>query len=364
MRNGLLFLAALGLLLSGCATVSVTGTPLEKAIAKGDAKEVEALLKDGADPNRKDLLTRISPACRAIRARHMDILKILIAHGANIIKESDALYCAVDTGQIDFVQFLLDQGAPIGTFAYLRAQDHQSEILDYLKKVQEQREKLKKAPPPAPAIAASSATAEAFATFHVPIRPADAAVIIGVDRDVASAAAHVAALGYPVERTFTLTGASASRAGLVKTIEARLPQTMKADSTIFFYFAGKAVRSDGKDYLLPSDGDPAFLEETAYPVARLLDKLGALHARLTVVALDAPVSVEVSSAPAALYAVAASSAGAEGAFSRLFFEGLDGAAKGPNDVVTLGSIADYIAAKSAPPSALPSRQRLAEVVLH
>lgn len=352
--------------LAGCSTVAVTGTPLEKAISRGDAKEVEALLRGGVDPNRKDLLTRISPACRAVRAHHLEVLKLLLDHGANILKESDALYCAVDTGQLDFVKFLLDRGAPIGPYALLRAQEHQPEILAYLREVQDQRKAPKPAAPLAPVLTPAVVTV-ATVPFSVPTRPADAAVIVTLgaraDALATSAYANVFGLGYPPDKILELTGGGASLASLVKTIEGKLPQVVKDSSTVFFYFAGKAVSKNGQDYLLPSDGDPAFLEETAYPVSRLLERLGALHARLAVVVLDAGVTL-AGTPPPALYAVAASTAAKEGEFSQLFFDGLAGAAKGANDVVTLGSLADFIAARSAAPSALPSRQRLAEVVLH
>ena len=42
----------------------------------------------------------------------------------------------------------------------------------------------------------------------------------------------------------------------------------------------------GAAYIVPWDGDPNFLETTAYPVSRLYQKLGALKAREIVVALD------------------------------------------------------------------------------
>jgi hypothetical protein len=378
-------------LLAGCATVKITGTPLEKAIALGDGKQVEALLKGGADPNRRDLLTRISPACRSIRSNHIDILKILIAHGANIVKESDALYCAVDSGQLDTVKFLIGQGAPIGEFAVLRSQDHQPEIASYLKQVKEERAQATgttpvappapvPAPTPAPApapVAVSTPTAAApassgtlvdvFVPFNVPARPLDIGVAVAVGPDaeqkIRVAAAHMTALGYPADRILRVVGAEAGHAGLVKTVEGILPKVVKNGATVFFYFAGKSLSANGKEYLMPADGDPAFPEETAYPVSRLIEKLGAVHARLTVVVLDAPVALS-GDAPAGLYAIASGPNLRPGAFARLFFEGLDGAAKGPNDVVTLGSLGDYVSEHSAPATAIPSRARLAEVVLH
>jgi hypothetical protein len=297
-----------------------------------------------------------------VRARRLDMLKLLIQHGANVKKESDALYCAVDTGQLDVVKFLVEQGSPVSNLALLRARDHQQEILAYLTEIQ-----AKGSPKPARAPERERDQPVSGVPFSVPTRPLDAAVVVASQPEIAGvAAAYLHALGYPTERTVMLTGTSATRAGLAKELEGRLPKVVSANSTVFFYFAGNAVVDGNTQYLLASDGDGAFPQQTGYALGNVLEKLGALGARLTVLAVDAPVTLEGLPQPNPyFYAVSAStSAPANGLFSRLFFDGLGGAAKGPNDVVTLGSLADFIGARSAQPTALPNRRRLAEVVLH
>src|SRR5439155_24158910 len=42
----------------------------------------------------------------------------------------------------------------------------------------------------------------------------------------------------------------------------------------------------GKAYLVPYDGDPVFVEQTAYPLERLYEKLASLPAKEVVVVLD------------------------------------------------------------------------------
>lgn len=155
------------------------------------------------------------------------------------------------------------------------------------------------APSPAPAPSYSSTVDTP--RYSVAERPSDLAVVVGIEsysdiaakapyaeRDAAAFAAHAKALGVPQRNVVLLTGSKAGRASLEKYLEQWLPNLVKPESTVYFYFSGHGAPDvkSGQAYLVPWDGDPNFLETTAYPVKRLYSKLQALKAKRVVVAMD------------------------------------------------------------------------------
>lgn len=156
--------------------------------------------------------------------------------------------------------------------------------------------------PAAPAAApAASYPASPAPRFSAAERPDDLAVIVGIESysDIASKAsyaerdadafkAYVRALGVPERNIVLLKGAKAGKASLEKNLEAWLPRMAKADSRVYFYFSGHGAPDvkTGQAYLVPWDGDPNFLDSTAYPVAKLYKKLGELPAEQVLVAMD------------------------------------------------------------------------------
>jgi hypothetical protein len=131
-------------------------------------------------------------------------------------------------------------------------------------------------------------------------RKDDLAVVVGVEkypdlpaasyaeRDADAVRAHLLALGFPERNVFTLKGQQATKSALIKELEARLKNLSNERSQVFVYFSGHGAPDPktGDAYLVPVDGDPAFLEETAYPLKRLYESLGRLKAKSVVVALD------------------------------------------------------------------------------
>lgn len=131
-------------------------------------------------------------------------------------------------------------------------------------------------------------------------RPEDFAVVVGVEnyaslprarfaaRDAQALRDHLLALGYPARNIMVLTDRDATRAGLSKVLNSWLPNRVKDDSTVFFYYSGHGAPDPRSSlaYLLPIDGDPEYLEDTAYPLKSLYDRLEALNARRVIVALD------------------------------------------------------------------------------
>lgn len=164
------------------------------------------------------------------------------------------------------------------------------------------KEALKSASAPATAPASRTPSSDADAPGYR-VRPDDKkfAVIVGVERyntlpearfaerDARAVRAHALALGFPERNVVLLTGAQATRTGLVKNVETWLARNVTEDSSVLFYFSGHGApdAASGQAYLVPVDGDPAYLEDTGYPVKRLYEKLAALKTPNVLVALDA-----------------------------------------------------------------------------
>lgn len=227
--------------------------------------------------------------------------------------------------------------------------------------------------PPAPTLPASPSP-----TFSSSERPNDLAVIVGIESysDIASQApyaerdadafkAHIRALGVPERNIVLLKGSKAGRASLEKNIESWLPRLAKPESRVYFYFSGHGAPDvkTGQAYLVPWDGDPNFLENTAYPVARLYKKLGELPAKQVLVAMDSCFSgaggrsvlasgarplvgkIDAGVAPAKLTVLAASASNeisgslddkGHGAFTYFLLQGLDAGKMTPK------AITDYL----------------------
>lgn len=137
-------------------------------------------------------------------------------------------------------------------------------------------------------------------TFHASEQPNDYALIVGVEQyadlpaatyaeaDAESAKDFVRALGVPERNVVTLTGSRATRSGLAKQLEGWLANNVNENSTVYFYYSGHGAPDprSGDAYLVPIDGDPQYLDQTAYPLKRLYDKLNTLNAKRVVVMLD------------------------------------------------------------------------------
>lgn len=96
-------------------------------------------------------------------------------------------------------------------------------------------------------------------------------------------------LGVPKENVIVLVDEKASRADFTKYLEEWLPRNVRPQSRVYFYFSGHgAPDSAGRDtYLVPWDGELAYLKSKAYSISRLYASLDALPAKEVIVMLDA-----------------------------------------------------------------------------
>jgi hypothetical protein len=342
-----------------------------------------------------------------------ECVKLLLAKGAKpgVKLLSDAAVAGHET----VAQLLIDSGAdPAAAMSVIHDQtrkwaggccispEQAQSASKLFKKIERQRAAVPGASvpePSAPEAAASAAPVPAVVeaepkspretpSFHEAEHPGDYALIVGIEAydelpaaayagsDAAAVARFVKALGVPARNIVTLTGARATRAGLAKNLEGWLPDNVDEDSTVYFYFAGRGAfdPKSGLACLVPFDGDPAYLEQTAYPLKRLYQKLGALKARRVIVLLDAGFSgaggrsvlakdakprasgadAEFNSVDGKLALLAAADAGqgagtsdanGHGLFSGYLFAGLNGAAKDASGQVTLKSLFDFLKPK-------------------
>jgi hypothetical protein len=220
--------------------------------------------------------------------------------------------------------------------------------------------------------------------YQLKENPNNFAIVIGIEkysevpeaqhaeRDAEAFKNHLLALGYPRRNIIHLAGEKAGRAGIEKFVETWLPRNVNENSRVFFYFSGHgAPDAETKQaYLVPWDGDPKFLENTAYPVKRLYEKLNALSAKEVVVALDTcfsglggrsvvpkgsrPMGLALESPLAAIGRLVVFTASANdeisgsddtqghGLFTYYFLKGLNGSTKEPGGRITAKGLYNFL----------------------
>jgi len=128
------------------------------------------------------------------------------------------------------------------------------------------------------------------------------AVVIGIRRyqqplpeaDFADADARLVksyltdVLGYQDANVALLVNDQAMKGTLEKYFESWLPNRVRDGGEAFVYFSGHGAPNprNGDAYLVPYDGDPTYLDKTAYPIKRLYAELGKLPAKKVTVAMD------------------------------------------------------------------------------
>ena len=105
-------------------------TPLYEAVAGGHIAMAEFLLAKGANPNAKGQLHG-SPFDKAAENRDLDMLRLLLAHGADVQSESAFLY-ALQSGDRGVVELFLKRGVNVMKPQYLIAAAARSKELTEL----------------------------------------------------------------------------------------------------------------------------------------------------------------------------------------------------------------------------------------
>ncbi len=94
--------------------------------------------------------------------------------------------------------------------------------------------------------------------------------------------------GYREENVIVRLNEQATKSDMEKYFEAWLKNNVDASSSLLIYFSGHGAPqpTTGDAYLVPYDGDPAFIEQTGYPLKRLYQTLEKLPTSNIVVMLD------------------------------------------------------------------------------
>lgn len=136
--------------------------------------------------------------------------------------------------------------------------------------------------------------------FAVIPRPNDIALVIGIEKyqkliparharaDAEQVANYLRKLGYAPRNVEVLLNEQATQTAMRLALEQWLPGHVRADSRVLVYYSGHGSvnPATGETYLVPHDGDPSYLPNTAYPTKLLYATLGGLKARQVVVTLD------------------------------------------------------------------------------
>lgn len=159
----------------------------------------------------------------------------------------------------------------------------------------------------APAVAVAPPRAPLSDVDELPaIRPATMenahAIVIGVERyreklppaDFAASDARLMAryltkvLGYPEQNVAVLINEQANKSDFEKYFERWLPNRIEKTATVFVYYSGHGAPDpvSGDTFLVPHDGDPTYLTETAYPLKRLFAGLAKLPTQKITVVMD------------------------------------------------------------------------------
>ncbi|TAJ07793.1 MAG: caspase family protein [Nitrospirae bacterium] len=95
-------------------------------------------------------------------------------------------------------------------------------------------------------------------------------------------------LGYPEENVVLRVNDHATKSDIQKYVETWLPNHVAKGDSVFIYYSGHGAPNakTGDAYLVPYDGDPAFIGDTGYPLKRLYENLAKLPTNDAIVVLD------------------------------------------------------------------------------
>lgn len=274
LRRLVSYLAIL-LSLAGCTT------PLTDAAGRGDTQLVLALLNQGVDINEADP-NSMTALGMAAHQGHLETVRALLERGAapriTDINGWTPLDYAKRGGHRD-VMLLLIQAQTAQTGALQRqaalAPQHATIPLSDVDRLPSA-----KTPPKRNAYA----LVVGIEQYREKLPKADFA-----DRDAKLMGEYLTKLlGYPEENVVVRLNERATKTDLEKYFETWLPNNVEAGASVFIYYSGHGAPNPktGDAYLVPYDGDPAFVNATGYPLKRLYAALEKLPAKDITVVLD------------------------------------------------------------------------------
>lgn len=298
---------------------SMNGSLLSQAAYYCRIEAVKYLIHKGADINNATGWTDYGASGGGLRPLHMaarsgctEAIKLLLDAGADIDVRGNELFgpalaIAAYHGNSKSVKYLLEKGADVDDASQvLKALDGPrarggKEGLALLQKHEQQKIAVRLPENTRPSLVAKSDIDE------IPLAKAKPnkkyyAIIIGIENyhqklpkaDFATSDARLVAeyltkaLGYQEENVVALLNENATNVAMAKYFEKWMPNNVDPGSSVFVYYSGHGAPNPktGDAYLVPYDGDPAFIDETGYSLKRMYAALEKLPAKEVIVALD------------------------------------------------------------------------------
>ena len=248
--------------------------PLMYAAGRGQVAVVRFLLERGADINAEDGDGQTA-LMKALGYNHPTVVQLLLERGADCCKPDRLGRTLLDhfRGNRHMVQ-LLEQ-----------AQARQIGLAPSVTSVA-----LPAAPAPPVVASAPMSDVDLVPAGKPAARKNAYALVIGIEQyqqglpkaDFAARDAQVTkdylikVMSYQEENVVLLINERATKTGMEKYAEHWLPNHVEKDTSVFVYFSGHGSPNPktGDAYLVPYDGDPAFVDATGYSLKRLYEQLG------------------------------------------------------------------------------------------
>jgi len=302
-------------LLAGCIK-----TPLTAATMSGSIQEINTLIDNGADLKESGPCSIDGylaggmagpPLICAAWDGQLEATKVLLDRGADIEAKGkwnrSALWNAARGGHKDVVKLLIERGADVDeAMAELKTDGWDEEF--YLVERLAKKQLLASQPvtivsnPAQDVSPLVKSDIDQLPSIKTVVNKNAYAIVIGIEKyrqglpeaNFATADARTVTtyltkvLGYPEENVVTLLNDRALQSDMAKYFEKWLPNNLDPGGTVFVYYSGHGAPNPktGDAFLVPYDGDPAFIDETGYSLKRMYAALGKLPAKSIVVALD------------------------------------------------------------------------------
>lgn len=311
-----IFVLFVSMAMTGCATTN----PFFNAAYSGDIDTVKTLIEQGADVNvRVGVVGAVGgvglmPLNYAAGRGHANVVALLIEKGADLNARDGSGYTPLEfaamLGHANIAKLLIDKGADVDAAIVGLGRHDSASANPAIKLIEKFAKKQDIASQPVLPVSKTTQEASLIVKSDIDKLPAAVAkpnknsyaIVIGIENyrqklpkvDFAVQDAKLMteyltkAMGYPEENIVTLLNEHATNVDFAKYFEKWLHNNAEKDGTVFIYYSGHGAPNPktGDAYLVPYDGDPAFIEQTGYSLKRLYESLGKIQAKEIIVALD------------------------------------------------------------------------------
>lgn len=305
-----IFVLFVSMAMTGCASTD----PFFNAAYSGDIDAVKTLIEQGADVNVRVGVSGLMPLNYAAGRGHINVVALLIEKGADLNARDGSghtpLEFAAILGHANITKLLIDKGADIDAAIVGLGRYDNSDAKAAIKLIEKFAKKQDIAGQSVLPVSKTTQAVSLIVKSDIDNLPAAVAktnknsyaIVIGIENyrqklpkaDFAVQDAKLMteyltkAMGYPEENIVTLLNEHATNVDFAKYFEKWLHNNAEKDGTVFIYYSGHGAPNPktGDAYLVPYDGDPAFIEQTGYSLRRLYESLGKIQAKEIIVALD------------------------------------------------------------------------------